>query len=181
MVEPYNALLYTHTTLDHCDVAFLVDNEAIYDICHQQLAVPRPTYTNLNRLIAQIISSITASLRFDGALNVDLTEFQTNLVPYPRIHYPLATYAPVMSAEKAYHETVSVDEITKACFESDRQMVKCDLNDGKYMAICLLYRGDVVPKDVNAAIANIKTQKRVQFVDWCPTGFKVSINSCKMK
>ncbi|OBS79474.1 hypothetical protein A6R68_18079, partial [Neotoma lepida] len=27
----------------------------------------------------QIVSSITASLRFDGALNVDLTEFQTNL------------------------------------------------------------------------------------------------------
>ena len=25
----------------------------------------------------------TASLRFDGALNVDITEFQTNLVPYP--------------------------------------------------------------------------------------------------
>ena len=32
----------------------------------------------------KIISSITASLRFDGALNVDLNEFQTNLVPYPR-------------------------------------------------------------------------------------------------
>jgi hypothetical protein len=32
------------------------------------------------RLIAQVISSLTASLRFDGALNVDVTEFQTNLV-----------------------------------------------------------------------------------------------------
>ena len=41
------------------------------------------------------------------------------------------------------------------------------------MSICLLYRGDVVPRDVNAAIANIKTQKSIQFVDWCPTGFKV--------
>ena len=44
---------------------------------------------------------------------------------------------------------------------------------GKYMSVCLLYRGDVVPKDVNAAIAAIKTQKSIQFVDWCPTGFKV--------
>ncbi len=43
------------------------------------------------------------------------------------------------------------------------------------MAVCLLYRGDVVPKDVNAAIAAIKTSKTIQFVDWCPTGFKVNI------
>ncbi|NXM14096.1 TBA1 protein, partial [Ploceus nigricollis] len=128
------------------------------------------------RALGQIVSSITASLRFDGALNVDLTEFQTNLVPYPRIHFPLATYAPVISAEKAYHEQLSVAEITNACFEPANQMVKCDPRHGKYMACCLLYRGDVVPKDVNAAIATIKTKRSIQFVDWCPTGFKVGIN-----
>ncbi|KAG1416217.1 hypothetical protein G6F57_023789 [Rhizopus arrhizus] len=44
------------------------------------------------------------------------------------------------------------------------------------MSCCLLYRGDVVPKDTNAAIANIKTKRTIQFVDWCPTGFKVGIN-----
>uniref|UniRef100_A0A8C0KJT8 Tubulin alpha 1b n=1 Tax=Canis lupus dingo TaxID=286419 RepID=A0A8C0KJT8_CANLU len=100
----------------------------------------------------------------------------TNLVPYPRIHFPLATYAPVISAEKAYHEQLSVAEITNACFEPANQMVKCDPRHGKYMACCLLYRGDVVPKDVNAAIATIKTKRSIQFVDWCPTGFKVGIN-----
>jgi len=39
-----------------------------------------------------------------------------------------------------------------------------------------VYRGDVVPKDVSAAITTIKTKRTVQFVDWCPTGFKVGIN-----
>ncbi|RUS85662.1 hypothetical protein EGW08_006538, partial [Elysia chlorotica] len=142
----------------------------------RNLDIERPSYKNLNRLIGQIVSSITASLRFDGALNVDLTEFQTNLVPYPRIHFPLVTYAPIISAEKAYHEQMSVAEITNACFEPYNQMVKCDPRHGKYMACCMLYRGDVVPKDVNVAIASIKTKTSIQFVDWCPTGFKVGIN-----
>ena len=39
-----------------------------------------------------------------------------------------------------------------------------------------MYRGDVVPKDVNAAVATIKTKRTIQFVDWCPTGFKCGIN-----
>jgi len=41
------------------------------DICRKNLGVSSPGYTNLNRLIAQVVSSITASLRFDGSLNVD--------------------------------------------------------------------------------------------------------------
>jgi tubulin alpha len=44
-------------------------------------------------------------------------------------------------------------------------MTKCDPRHGKYMACCLMYRGDVVPKDVNAAVATIKTKRTIQFVD----------------
>jgi tubulin alpha len=55
-------------------------------------------------------------------------------------------------------------------------MAKCDPRHGKYMACSLNYRGDVVPKDVGASICTIKTKRTIQFVDWCPTGFKVGIN-----
>uniref|UniRef100_I1P8Y9 Tubulin alpha chain n=1 Tax=Oryza glaberrima TaxID=4538 RepID=I1P8Y9_ORYGL len=176
VVEPYNSVLSTHSLIEHTDVVVLLDNEAIYDICKRSLDIERPTYTNLNRLISQVISSLTTSLRFDGAINVDITEFQTNLVPYPRIHFMLSSYAPIISVEKAFHEQHSVPEITNSVFEPASVMAKCDPRHGKYMACCLMYRGDVVPKDVNAAVHSIKTRRTVQFVDWCPTGFKCGIN-----
>merc|ERR1711993_42470 len=176
VVEPYNSVLSTHALLEHTDVCIILDNEAVYDICQKNLNISCPSYSHLNKLIAQVISSLTASLRFDGALNVDVTEFQTNLVPYPRIHFMLSSYAPVISAEKAYHEQLSVAEITNSAFEPASMMAKCDPRHGKYMACCLMYRGDVVPKDVNASVATIKTKRTIQFVDWCPTGFKCGIN-----
>ncbi|KAH8053618.1 hypothetical protein JL722_9463 [Aureococcus anophagefferens] len=130
VVEPYNSVLSTHALLEHTDVTFCLDNEALYDVCRRNLDIERPTYTNLNRLFAQVASSLTASLRFDGALNVDITEFQTNLVPYPRIHFMLTSYAPSSRRRRR------------------RQR----------------------------AVATIKTKRTIQFVDWCPTGFKCGIN-----
>jgi tubulin alpha len=57
-----------------------VDNEAIYDICRKNLGVVSPSFSNMNRLIVQVLPSITVSLCFDRLLNIDLNEFQTNLV-----------------------------------------------------------------------------------------------------
>ncbi|ANZ77516.1 BA75_04700T0 [Komagataella pastoris] len=175
VVEPYNSVLSTHSTLMHSDCTFMVDNEAIYDMCRKNLDTARPTYDNLNRVVAQVLSSVTASLRFSGSLNVDLSEFQTNLVPYPRIHFPLVSFAPVLSKSKSSHESSNVQEITNACFEPSNQLVKCDPKVGKYMATCLLYRGDVVNRDVQNAVSMLKNKKTIQLVDWCPTGFKIGL------
>lgn len=176
VVEPYNSVLTTHSTLEHSSVSFLFDNEALYDICHKRLGVGYPGYTNLNRVLAQVVASTTASLRFTGSMNVDLNEFQTNLVPYPRIHFPLISYAPLVAREKAMHETSSIKQITNNCFEPSNCMMKCNPRSGKYMACCMLYRGDVKPKDINDTIAIIKNNKYISFVDWSPTGFKIGIN-----
>jgi len=177
VVEPYNSVLSTHSLLEHTDVAFMLDNEAIYDICQRSLDIEKPAYSNLNRLVAQLISSLTASLRFSGSLNVDINEFQTNLVPYPRIHFMLCSYAPIISSEKAHHEQFTIPDLTNSVFEPANMMAKCDPRHGKYMACCLMYRGDIVPKDVTAAVAAMKGKRTIQFVDWSPTGFKCGINS----
>ena len=62
---------------------------------------------------------------------------------------------------KAYHEQLSVVEITVSVFQPASMYVKCDPRHGKYMACCMMYRSDVVPKDVNAAVATIKTKRTI--------------------
>ncbi len=158
VVEPYNSVLSTHTLLEHVDTAFILDNEAIYDICRRNLSLEKPTYSNLNQMVAQVISSMTASLRFQGSLNVDLNEFQHNLVPYPRIHFMLCSYAPIVSNDRAYHASHSVAEITSQVFEPSNMMAKCDPRHGKYMSCCVLLRGDVAPKDVCSSLCSLKTK-----------------------
>ena len=64
-------------------------------------------------------------------------------------------------------------DLTNRVFDASNQMVKCDVKNGRYMACCLLYRGDITPADVNSSIMKIKNEKNIKFVDWCPTGFKV--------
>jgi len=90
----------------------------------------------------------------------------------------ISAYAPLMSREKAFHESFTVAELTTSVMtEPDSLLTKCDPTHGKFMACCLMYRGDVTPSDVNTTMSVIKNKRNVQFVDWCPTGFKCGINT----
>ena len=40
-----------------------------------------------NSIVANVVNSLTCSMRFDGDLNVDLNEITMNMVPYPRMHF----------------------------------------------------------------------------------------------
>jgi len=179
IVEPYNGLLSTHWLLDHTDVSLVLDNEALYEICQKKLDIKKPSYANLNRIVAKVTSSMTAALRFDGELNVDMNEFQTNLVPFPRLHFMTSSLAPVISKAKNDHEAHDCRRITDDCLQSTSFLVKYtdfDTVEDKYMAISLNYRGEIKSKVANATVQWIKTQGKVSFVEWCPTGFKIGLN-----
>jgi tubulin alpha len=88
--------------INHTEWGFMIDNEPLYDLCPRGLDIERETYTNLSRPIDEVVSSLSASPRFEfqtnlvrfeiqvvSSLNVDFTEFQTNLIPYAfTVHLP---------------------------------------------------------------------------------------------
>jgi len=180
IVAPYNALFSTDRLMDYTDLSIVLDNEAIYGICIRQLDIKRPSYSHLNFIISKLSSSVTASLRFDGELNVDMFDFQTNLVPFPRLHFMTTSVAPVVSVDKALHESLSIREMTDFVFLPENMLVKYpdfDNIEDSYMAVSMNYRGKVRSKEVNKEIKWVKQNNKVNFTTWCPTGFKIGLNS----
>merc|ERR1712093_844660 len=169
----------THWLLDHTEVSIVLDNEAVYGITNNAMDLKTPTYDNLNRIIAKTISAMTASLRFDGELNVDLNEYQTNLAPFPRLHFMTNSLAPVIAKAKASNETFSVQDVTDQAVQPEFFLVKYpdfDSAEDKYMSVTVLFRGNIKSKDSNKVIQWLKDNNKLTFVDWCPTGYKVGLN-----
>ena len=52
MVEPYNSMLGTSRLLQYISAAFVIENDAVYNIVHRNLNIERPSYTDMNELIA---------------------------------------------------------------------------------------------------------------------------------
>jgi tubulin alpha len=64
VVEPYNVVLSAHRTIENSECTVLMDNEAVYNIRKRKLDIPRPGYSNFNRLNARVVSSLTTSPAF---------------------------------------------------------------------------------------------------------------------
>merc|ERR1711963_657966 len=112
----------------------------MYAICSEQLKLGKITYDHLNKVCAKSISCMTSALRFKGDLNVDMNEFQTNLVPYPRLHFMTTALSPIIPKTKKDQTANAIKEITTDCFKPENFLVKLadfDVVEDKYMAISL--------------------------------------------
>ena len=66
------SLLCAPSLLEHTYVTVMTDGMALHAICRSNLDIERKTYTSLNRWLAQIISSLTVPVLFDGHRALDL-------------------------------------------------------------------------------------------------------------
>ncbi|VDD81484.1 unnamed protein product [Mesocestoides corti] len=182
-VDPYNATLLTNATVQTFDCCLLMDNKALSDRCLNQLEVEKPTYNTLNRFTATALSSVFLSHRFSymGSQHADITELLTNLVPFPRIHFPLVCSSPLFSKATQHHETNCMRELTHRVFSQKAVTLDCKIEKKQFISCALLFRGVTMPAAINRAIQEIKSTANSRllnsFVDWCPSSFKIGINT----
>merc|ERR1712115_477199 len=113
VVEPYNATLSVHQLVENTDETFVIDNEALYDICFRTLKLATPTYGDLNHLASLTMSGVTTCLRFPGQLNADLRKLAVNMVPFPRLHFFMPGFAPLTSRGSQQYRALTVPELTQ--------------------------------------------------------------------
>lgn len=171
-VEPYNAILTLEKIRQNADCAVLLDNEALFRIAKTRFH-RSPNYMDLNHIVALIMSSVTASLRFPGRLNTDLSEFVTNLVPFPGNHFLTASFAPMRSAQSEAVVRTNFADLARETFSEDNFTAEIDWANGVYLSACALFRGEVKAKEVDENMAAIR--KSLNFASYVPTGIKIGL------
>ncbi|XP_071448461.1 tubulin beta-1 chain-like isoform X1 [Hetaerina americana] len=175
VVEPYNAVLSVHQLLESTDETFCIDNEALYDICYRLLRLPTPTYVDLNHLVSLTMSGVTTCLRFPGQLNADLRKLAVNMVPFPRLHFFVPGFAPLISRSNERYQALTISELTQQMFDRKNMMVACDPRNGRYLTVATIFRGKVSMKDVDEQIMNIQNKNGSSFVEWIPNNLKTAV------
>jgi tubulin beta len=121
------------------------------------------------------MSGITCCLRFPGQLNSDLRKLAVNLIPFPRLHFFLVGYAPLVSRQAAGFKMLSVPELTQQMFDAKNMMAACDPRHGRYLTASVMFRGKVSSKEVDEQMLLVNQKHSAYFVEWIPNNIKTSI------
>ncbi|KAG0701224.1 beta-tubulin 2 [Suillus ampliporus] len=176
VVEPYNSLLSVHQLVDNCDLTICIDNEALYDIAVRTLKIKSPAYKDLNQLIAKVMCGVSTSLRFPGQLNGDLRKLGMNLVPFPRLHFLIPSFAPFYDPKARTFQRFSVSELTSSLFEKKNLLVASDPRFGRYLTAACIFRGKVSSHE-ESSVAQLQRKNSNLFVEWIPDNVSVSLCS----
>ena len=200
VTSPYNAMLSCAALAEHADCVMPVENQALMDIVtsiqSKSLGSQRGSslsgldsgdvggraghggkpWDGMNGIAANLLLNLTAGMRFDGSLNVDINEITTNLVPFPKLHFLLSSMSPVaVSADRRRNIPAprTMDQIFTEVFGRDRQLASVDPRRSTYLACALMLRGGVNISDANRNVERLR--RGLKMAHWVSDGFKVGL------
>jgi len=188
--------------IEHADCVLPADNGALASICTRAAKAGRPAtgsaygasgaptvanggdphaklraFDEMNNVVGGLLANLTASMRFDGLLNVDLNEITTNLVPFPRMHFLLPAMAPLAMPRSAPSSSASIDAMFTEAFSKEALLLDVRRSATAIRPRCLaaaaLVRGDVAISDVSRNLARLGPG--LEMAHWNEAGFKVGL------
>eukprot|EP00913_Durusdinium_trenchii_P004493 g4172.t1 len=173
-------------SLDHVTHCELPSRSSLKKVAASKvngLGISSPDDLTLNGLLARLLSGVTGPMRFGKAMNCNqgfraasILTLQTNLCCYPRIKYLVPSIGGLVAkgmedfAVGKANQEVGAD----ACGHALKRGLLCGINpsEGKIIAYSMMCRGVELGSAISK-VADLKTDRNYQFVDWSPTGFSI--------
>ncbi|KAL4422955.1 hypothetical protein ABPG75_009152 [Micractinium tetrahymenae] len=201
VTAPYNALLSLARLQEHADWVLPVENQALAAACGAAAKAAAPgtaaarrpgadgggeasPFGAMNKLAADLVLNLTASMRFGGQLNLDLGEIATNLVPFPRLHFLAPAMSPLAppraaggrqgpaGAAGAAAGQRCVDQAFLDVLQPAHQLVKLHPKQTS-LACALIVRGAAAAADLPRNIDRLR--RSIRLPRWNPDGFKIAM------
>lgn len=203
VTAPYNSCFSLRELIEHSDCIMPLDNDALARMADRSLSnggrmgdatdassydpkafhVAQPTrhkklpFDSMNAIVAQMLSNLTCSMRFPGALNMDINEVTTNLVPYPRLLLLTSAIAPLrVNSQTLASGGKHMDAMFAACYERDHQLVQLPDAGKRHttLAASFIARGaDLTVGDLSRNV--VKATGKLRMVHWNSEGFKTAL------
>jgi len=196
VTSPYNTVMALRALAEHTDIVLPFCNAALGEAAAAAAArraragapPPRPLrgapppkpFDAANGAAARALLDLLASNRWPGSLNTDLSELSTNLVPYPRLHFLVASAAEATAAALRLPRAPppgqplpsrAIDALFSDAMRRDAQLLRTPASEGPgaggtYLASALLLRGAVAAADARRCAALLAPQLRL--ATWLP-------------
>ena len=176
VVSPYNAILAMHQLVENTDISLLIDNEALLK---HSYGFKKGNYSNIDSLVASVMSGLTSCYRFSSPLNLNLNKLGLKMVPFPRLHFFTSAIAPNIYESKSNLTQTSVAELTQQMFVPEYSLTSCDPCKGKYFATATLYQGCISIKEIADQLRCLKPA--VKFAKGCSLNVTTSLCNIPQK
>ncbi|CAK58261.1 unnamed protein product (macronuclear) [Paramecium tetraurelia] len=177
IVEPYNSVFTINQLKQYSNFNIFIDNSALSQVCERQLEIDWANFGILNKMIAQMIASITSTQRLNSENFVDLQDMYQNLVLLPELQFLHTSYAPFIQRDQQNSSSVNLLQISQALFNEAGSFIKFTPNPSQYFGVNLFYRGDCPYSDLQSTINELKNSKCINFADWVPINYQVAMSS----
>ncbi|KAJ1507240.1 Tubulin epsilon chain [Coelomomyces lativittatus] len=190
VTSPYNTLLSLNKLSESMDVILPIENQKLASFLSPtiQNISSASTYSNpknllsnpkkvgfdtMNDIVTDVMLHLTSSMRFPGALNVDINEINTNLVPFPKLNYLISSVSYSKTIPSSTTTTPQIDTLFSEVFHRRSQLLLADPKADTYLACALISRGSLPITDLRRNIT--KLQKQLSFVWWNQGGWKTGM------
>ena len=98
------------------------------------------------------------------------------MVPFPRLHFFLTGFAPLVVRDSQQHRAVTVHELTQQMFDAKNMMAACDPHHGWYLTAAAVFHDKVSMKEVEDLRSKCRTcRTKTRYIS-CVDSFRFICN-----